>query len=222
MSRMAVGDAAARLGLSASRVRQMLADGVLRGERIGRSWVIEQSAIDAIADERPGVGRPWQPQSAWALLAVAGGDEAEGSAVERFRARDRLAEHGLAGLVGRLSARCEVRRFYAHPAVLDDLAGADDVVLGGISAAGHCGADVIAAGVVDAYVKASMVDALIDRYALDERAERPNVIVRVVDDEFWSFAANERFAPWPVVAADLLESDDARSRRAGAELAARR
>lgn len=221
MSRMAVGDAAARLGLSESRVRQMLADGVLRGERIGRSWVIEQSAVDAIADDRPGVGRPWQPHSAWALLAVAGGDEAEGSAVERFRARDRLAEHGLAGLVGRLSARCEVRRFYAHPAVLDGLAG-DDVVLGGISAAGHHGADVIAAGVVEVYAKASMVDVLVDRYALDERAERPNVILRVVDDEHWPFATGERFAPWPAVAVDLLESDDARSRRAGAELAARR
>ncbi len=118
--------------------------------------------------------------------------------------------------------RCEVRRFYAHPAVLDDLAGADEVVLGGISAASLHGADVIAAGVVEAYVKASMVDALVDRYALDERAERPNVIVRVVDDDHWPFAADARFAPWPVVAVDLLESDDARSRRAGAELAARR
>ena len=222
MVRMAVGDAAERLGLSERRVRQMLADGVLRGERIGRSWVVEQSAIDAIADERPSVGRPWQPRSAWALLAVAGGDEAEGSAVERFRARDRLAEHGLAGLVGRLSARAVVRRFYAHPAVLDDLVGADDVVPGGISAARMHGADVIAAGVVEAYVKASMVDVLVDRYALDERAERPNVIFRVVDDELWPFAAGERFAPWPVVAVDLLESEDARSRRAGAQLAARR
>jgi excisionase family DNA binding protein len=219
---MAVGDAAERLGLSERRVRQMLADGVLRGERIGRSWVIEQSAIDAIADDRPGVGRPWRPRSAWALLAVAAGSEAQGSAVERFRARDRLAEHGLAALVGRLSARCEVRRCYAHPAVLDDLAGDNDVVLGGISAAGHHGADLIAAGAVEAYVQASMIDALVDRYALDERADRPNVILRVVDDELWPFAAGERFAPWPVVAVDLLESDDARSRRAGVELAARR
>ena len=81
---------------------------------------------------------------------------------------------------------------------------------------------MIAAGVLEAYVKASMVDALIERYALDERAERPNVILRVVADAFWPFAADAKCAPPLVVAVDLLESEDARSRRAGAELAARR
>ena len=219
---MGVGDAADRLGLSDRRVRQMLADGVLRGERVGRSWVIEASAIDSLAGGRAGVGRPWRPQSAWALLAVAGGDDVAGSAVERFRARERLGEQGLVGLVGRLLARSEMRRFYAHPAVLDDLADVVDVVLGGVSAARAHGADVIAAGVLEAYVKASMVDALVERYALDERAERPNVILRVVADAFWPFAADAKCAPLLVVAVDLLESEDARSRRAGAELAARR
>ena len=49
---------------------------------------------------------------------------------------------------------------------------------------------------------ATTLDALIDRFALDEREEHSNVILRVVDGELWPFAAGERFAPWPVVAVD--------------------
>jgi excisionase family DNA binding protein len=96
MARMAVVEAAERLGLSERRVRQILADGVLRGERIGRSWVIEQSAIDAIADDRPSVGRPWQPHSAWALLAVAGWPVVAVDLLESDDARSRRAGAELA------------------------------------------------------------------------------------------------------------------------------
>jgi hypothetical protein len=60
---------------------------------------------------------------------------------------------------------------------------------------------------------------VVQRYALEEDPERPNLLLRVVDDDVWPFEAGTNIAPRPVVAVDLLESDDDRSRRAGLELA---
>ena len=52
------------------------------------------------------------------MLALADGAKVDLSPVDRSRARKRLAL-GLEHIVGRLAARCERRRFYAHPGVLD-------------------------------------------------------------------------------------------------------
>ncbi len=81
--------------------------------------------------------------------------------------------------------------------------------------------DLIASDEVEIYVRASRVAGLVDRYALEPNAERPNLIVRVVDDGVWPFKQDEHVAPWPVVAVDLLDADDERSRRAGHELIGR-
>ena len=53
---------------------------------------------------------------------------------------------------------------------------------------------------------------------MEERSERANVVFRVVKDQSWPFPEGAAVAPPAVVAVDLLESEDERSRRAGAEL----
>ncbi|WP_420451171.1 hypothetical protein [Ilumatobacter sp.] len=53
---------------------------------------------------------------------------------------------------------------------------------------------------------------------LEPDADRPNLIVRIVDGDVWPFAEHVNVAPWPVVAVDLLDADDERSRRASLEL----
>ena len=53
---------------------------------------------------------------------------------------------------------------------------------------------------------------------MEERSERANVVFRVVEDQSWPFPEGAVVAPPAVVAVDLLESEDERSRRAGAEL----
>jgi excisionase family DNA binding protein len=57
--------AAARLGITARRVRQMIAQGQLPAQRLGRDWLIEEAALAAVAT-RPGPGypkgRPRKPQ----------------------------------------------------------------------------------------------------------------------------------------------------------------
>ena len=70
----------------------------------------------------------------------------------------------------------------------------------------------------EVYVRAGDVVDLIDRYALDEDADRPNAILHVVDDEAWPFDDQQQIASWAVVAVDLLDADDERSQRAGREL----
>ena len=217
MSMMGVAEAAVELGVSQRRVRQMLADGVLSGERVGRAWVIESDQLRQIENRRPGVGRPWAPASAWAVLALADGEDLDLGPVERSRARKRLAE-GLGQVAGRLAARAEFRRFYAHPSVLDRLVDAPALVRGGISAAVEHGADLLARDGFEGYVLADDLDKLVAKYGLDDQAARPNVVLRVVDDSVWPFQPGQVVAGRAVVAIDLLESDDPRSRRAGADL----
>ncbi len=212
---LGVAEVAEELGVSARRVRQMLADGVLGGERVGRVWIVDREQLHRIAGLRPEVGRPWSPASAWAVLALADGREVDLSPVDRSRARKRLGL-GLDHLVGRLAARCERRWFYAHPGVLDRLA--NEVVRAGISAAAHHGADLVISGSVEGYIRTGEIDQLVKHFGLDDRTARPNVLLRIVDDDVWPFMPDQRHAARSVVGVDLLEAEDPRSRRAGAAL----
>ena len=107
---------------------------------------------------------------------------------------------------------------YAHPSALDRLGVERAVVRSGVSAAADSGVDLIAGDEAEFYVRASKLADLVGRYALDEESDRPNAVVRIVDDEVWPFDNDDRVAPWSVVAVDLLDANDERSRRAGLEL----
>jgi hypothetical protein len=79
--------------------------------------------------------------------------------------------------------------------------------------------DVIASDVVEGYVDASQLDALADDYALHSAA-RINVVLRVPPPNPVALG-DDRDAAWPVVAVDLYDAGDDRSRRAAAALVAR-
>ena len=59
---------------------------------------------------------------------------------------------------------------------------------------------------LEGHVRSQVLADLVDRLALDQHAEQPNVVLRVVGDEFWPFDLDEEVAPAPVVAVDLLEA----------------
>lgn len=217
MSVMGVAEVAEELGVSPRRVRQMLAEGGLRGERVGRAWVVERHALERVAARRPEVGRPWRAEAAWAFLALAGGGEIDVSPVDRVRLRRRL-EEGLMANLGRLRVRADERRVYAHPSVLQSILQSPSFVRSGVSTAADYSIDLIAQDGAEGYVRSSEVGGVVQRFALDGASDRPNLILRVVDDDVWPFDAGERVAPALVAAVDLLEADDERSRRSGAAL----
>ena len=217
MGLMGVSDAATELGVSRRRVRQMLASGTIVGQRVGNAWIIERSALRSSRRRRSAVGRPWQPQSAWSLLAIASGRDVDLTPSQRSRARRRL-DAGLVGCLPQLSARATQRLFYAHPSILPLLKDEPDVVLSGVSAAGHYRLDIVVVNHFEGYVPAAVLPALVKRFALDENAARPNVTLRTVVDHLWPFGSDEEVAPVAVVAVDLLEADDDRTWRAGAQL----
>lgn len=217
MPLMGVSEAAEELAVSPRRVRQMLAEGPLRGQQVGRAWVIDRESVREAKRRHLGAGRPWNAKSAWALLALANDDEPQGSAVERLRARQRLDE-GLESVVAKLQARAKEHRSYAHPSVLDRLMALPGLVRSGASAVADYRVDLVPGEVVEGYLPASMFDDVVERFALEADSDRPNVYIRVVDDAVWPFDADQKVAPLPVVAIDLVESSDERSRRSGKSL----
>jgi excisionase family DNA binding protein len=50
-------EAAARLGISADRVRQLIRAGRLPAQRLGRDWYIQPADLALVAVRTP--GRPW-------------------------------------------------------------------------------------------------------------------------------------------------------------------
>lgn len=216
-----VEEVAQELGLSARRVRNLLAHGQLSGQRVGRSWVINDPDLRRFQERRRVAGRPWKPSAAWALLAQAASNlQVEISPVQRSRARQRLEDVGIAGSLPQLRNRAVEHRYYAHPAALRRIADEAGVVLAGVSAGPHVGADLIdIADDLDVYVNDAQAQRIVQRYALEDNSDRPNLLARVVPADDWPFPAGMKVAPVAVVAVDLMEHADSRARRAGRVLA---
>ena len=216
MAVLGVAEVAKRLGVTSRRVRQMITDGKLPARRVGRVWAIEERDLSALG-RRP-AHRPWKPSSAWAVLAAADGEALPSlPAYERHRALKRL-QAGLANLVMLLSERADRRTFYVHPADVDRIIAAPGVVRTAASAAEEHSADLVGPGPAEAYITETALEQIAFGYHIEERPERPNLVLRVVEDDHWPFPDGTKVAPRAVAAIDLLESDDERARRAGRAL----
>lgn len=216
MAIVGVGEAARRLEVSPRRVRQMISAGQLPACRVGRVWAVSESDLAAAARRAP--RRPWKPSSAWAVIAAAEGAPLSAlAAYERHRAFKRLKE-GLLNVVGSLSERCQRRTFYAHPADVERIVVAAGVVRTAASAADEHGIDLVGRGPAEVYVAEPVFDQIIAGFHLEERSERPNLVLRVVAAEDWPFPEGAEVASRAVAAIDLLDSADDRARRAGAEM----
>jgi excisionase family DNA binding protein len=204
---VSVAEAAQALGVSPRRVRALAEAGEIPARRVGRAWIID---LDPRLPPRL-PGRRLSARAAWAVLGL--GHEGL-SRSERQRARER--QRRLADLPpAALARRAEAHHLVAHPAALRRLADDPQVVLGGVSAAAHHGADVIALDRVEGYVRAADLDDVQRTYALRPPAdgEGADVVLRVPAPA-WPFSEGERYAPRLVVAADLREAGDDRSVRA--------
>lgn len=232
MELLSVKQAAALLGVDDSRVRQLLHDGKLQGQRVGGRWLVAGGSVRDRKDRGPRSRRPLSARNAWGVLAVLDGhrpvglSDAEKSRV-RMRLRNLLAHERLApGLLQELlAARAEVRSCRVHSGVLPALLAAQDVVRGGASAAAQVGADYVALGCAEIYVHPERVEKLEAEFGLVRDEERGNVSLRIPPAEMWSFLASRpgtagqgHDAPASVVAADLLDLHEGRADAAAAGL----
>ena len=221
-------EAADRLGVNERRVRALIKCGQLEARKAGGRWLLDPAAVDARRDLAVAGGRPLSPQNAWATLWLAAMPRGEPGPwsiypmdrLARWRARQRLSRaplaEALAGLAPRLRTRGRLRRLRAHPSDVPRILQEPDVVRTGVSAAADYGADIVAPGVVEAYVPVERLPALQRAYLLHPSSS-PNVLIRAVEGP-WPFPPGCRLAPPSAVALDLLDADDERTRRAGREL----
>ena len=201
----------------------MVASGDVPARRVGRQWLVDPGVVPVVAEG--GVGRPLSERSCWAVLAALEGRVPGGfSRSELARARGRAGGIRAAGLSpGSLSGRSVVRHYYAHPGSLGRLVDSGALVRGGVSAAADVGCDLVAVGQVEGYLRSENLAEFCAVHGLlgpDEYGtQAPNVLLRVC--HFWPFEDGAVVASPVVVAADLIDARDERSRRAGRDLLAR-
>jgi len=217
-------EAARRLQVAPVRVRAMIRDGVLEAQKVGGRWLIGARSVERRRAQPVSEGRPYEPANAWALIDLwHDGDAKWVGKSQRSRLRRRIREQSIRGLYPALRGRAEPWRMRGHPAAIERLRENEAVRLGGVSAASAYKADIAAPDELEAYAKAEDASRLVDRFHL-KHSIAPNILLHVVPGP-WPFGSIEQHAPGVVpalvVALDLLESADERSRRAGEELLAR-
>ena len=215
--RIAVSQAADRLDLHPSRVRAMIAQGQLEAQKLGGRWLIDRRSVESRRSQ-PGVdGRPFNAANAWALLCLSEGKEPDWvSKWELSRLRRRLREVGIEKLAPRLWKRASKKQLRAHPSLLPRLRKDSRLFSSGVSAAAEHEIDIVAANELEAYVAdEDFEDVVEDNYL--EPSPNPNVLLHVARADWIRSCANDAMSP-AVAAADLLEADDEKSRRAGHEL----
>lgn len=220
---VSVREAAIRLAVSPQRIRSLADAGRIPARKLGRDWAIDIDRLGPGEAGRGTPGRPLSARSSWAILQLLDGREPVGlSRSELIRARERL--QAIARVApGELCARARIQRFVVHRGLRDRLVNDQRLVLGGVSAASHYRADLVALDEIEGYLRAEDLDRLVSDYALlgPSAGARANVVLRV-PVPLWPFGEGARIASRPVVAIDLIDAGDERSVRAGRKLLAER
>lgn len=201
------------IGVSPQRVRAMLGAGRLQGRKVGRAWLV--SDPERLA-RRPR-GRPLSAASAWALLALLAGDVpvwVDPAVVSRLRRRIRQGR--IVQPLKESAPRAAIHRWRVLPRDIDKLVSEFPLVLSGLSARPP-ELDVVPIGhELDAYLASRYLPQIERRFRPDRSPEQPNLFLRVPSHR-WILEQSDK-APLPVVAADLLLSDDPRVARAAVRL----
>lgn len=210
MDLMSVKDAAKALGVSGSRVRQILASGQLKGAMVSGVWVVDGNALALYRAVPRLQQRRWDVATSWAALFALSGQETpwlHPSTLSRLRGRLRqLDVERLAALV---ATRTTTHRFRSA-----NVAKAQADLL----ATGRAATDVLAAlgsGLlpderrVCGYVTNGTVDEYARAHFMSADVNGPDVLYEAT----WPVEVKQ---PLPaVVAADLARSADTRERSAG-------
>lgn len=225
LSLLSVVDAARQLGVSPGRVRELVQNGQLDAERIGRAVLVSAHSVRRRLEiVRPRVGRPLSPRMAWGFLWQLSGVRAPWLApAERGRTNKYVRRLPVEQWPRMLANRADVHRARMLPGPLSRLRQDPRTVVGGAAAASHYGIDLVSAvDDVELYVEPDYFDELVARKRISLSTQVPNVVIRV---PFFAEALHfsdehAGFAPSAAVAADLVDSGDERSVRAARQLCA--
>lgn len=218
-----VSAVADELSVHPSRVRVLIASGVLAAEKVGGVWLVDRASVARRNRERGPAGRPLSPDNAWALLLAASGEEQPPGLdpSTRWRIRRALDVYGLSALRSRLARRAVPSSYWALAGELRALRDRADLMLSGASAAAVYDLGLVGTDTIDAYVPAHLVASLQREHALEQMSgPESNVVLRTVPHGVW-LPSPRRFAPLAAVAVDLWSYTDPRATRVGADLVAR-
>jgi hypothetical protein len=213
--------AARKLGLHESRIRALAARGRLGARKIAGRWVFDPDILDREAEGLREDGRPLNSKNAFALLFLASNENPGWIRDDvRSRLRRRLREGPLEDLFSRVGSRAVRHDFRSSDAALRKLRNDAEFIRSGISAARQYGADIAALDVLEGYYPERKLDEIVYRFALRQvPEEQANLIIHALAPDI-SFKGRS-VMPSAVVAADLIESSDQRTRRAGHQLVRR-
>jgi excisionase family DNA binding protein len=134
---ISVADAAARLGLSEPRVRQLLSSGDLAGRRLGRAWLVSAESVAQLQQRGRPSGRPLGPRRAWGLLDLLADGQAAWLAPSA-RSQLKAVEHRLIGASpdkwrAALRGRSSVLHCQIHPVGISRLVSHERVLPAGMA-----------------------------------------------------------------------------------------
>ncbi|TYP90779.1 helix-turn-helix domain-containing protein [Blastococcus xanthinilyticus] len=217
---LTVDQAAERLGVEPEQVRRLIRAGKLAARRVGRTLVLDEDAVESRARLPITAGRALAPHTAWAALwQLSGEDVAWLPPADRSRLLARLRGYDPDQLVAACRDRAERHELRVLPAYRQRLLDTDGVVPSGLTAAAAVGADIVAReAAVEVYSSQDTLDGLRGDLGVSDRGE-PNLVVRVPRYDELTLTGRAHM-PAAVVAVDLAESPDVRTRRAGLDLLA--
>lgn len=196
---LSVREYAARQDISVGRVHQLIHKGAIQAEKIGSSWVIDESALS----RQPPLSRPLSSANSWSFITLLSGIEPEHMGVKARWLLDRkcisLLESSAPAslLAGWLRNRAPVVTLHANARDLADLRSDERLVLSGIS---DDRAGLSSKHEVEAYVAPELAQQLISEYLLVE-AKTPNVWLHLARVD----ADADGRAPLGLVLADLAD-----------------
>ncbi len=204
---------AERLGVSQARARNLVAHGVIKAERVGSHWVVDEH--DA-AKYQPLVRRPLSVVNAWRLVSYsAGGQLPEAHPMEKSRLHGHLAslkhnDDPVPVIRSLLAKRAENAEFSSSPADLEELRKDPRIHISGVS---HPASGLLSNSELEAYVSRKDFEAVVKDWFLVKPAagQRCNVLFHVADK------VPEELPPL-VIAADLADRPGVREHQAAREI----
>ena len=207
-------EAARRLNVDPSRVRQLIRSGAIEGRRLGRAWVVDDRVLDRVVRHPASSGRPLAPLRAWGLLDVLSGGGAPWlSPVARSQVRALARGFAYADpnrWRSALRGRADVHRVRAHRSAIPRLLALPEAVESGPAVAAMLGVDLVALDAIpDLYLPEDSWRQAADRLRLVDDNSQFDAVIRVPRG-LWPFAES------PLVlraasAADLLDSEEPRA-----------